>query len=148
MGNRRPADPAGEAGRATARSGSAGGGEWPTLCPGKWLHMALPAEGLSAPQHGPRLSTIVGLGRHAGTPPPRTLYSNTRTRRPRSEPDRCDHRQSIHPISRKRGAKPHPVGYDAGKKVKGVKYHILVDTFGLFLGLLLNIVVQQAGIQG
>jgi putative transposase len=35
------------------------------------------------------------------------------------------------------------VGYDAGKKVKGVKYQILVDT----LGLMLNIVVHPADIQ-
>jgi putative transposase len=35
------------------------------------------------------------------------------------------------------------MGYDAGKKVKGVKYHILVDT----LGLLLTVVVHHAGIQ-
>lgn len=35
------------------------------------------------------------------------------------------------------------MGYDAGKKIKGVKYHILVDT----LGLLLNIVVHHAGLQ-
>jgi len=38
---------------------------------------------------------------------------------------------------------PDPVGYDAGKKVKGVKYHILVDT----LGLLLNVVALPANIQ-
>jgi putative transposase len=34
-------------------------------------------------------------------------------------------------------------GYDAGKKVKGRKRHILVDT----LGLLLNVVVLPADIQ-
>ena len=36
-----------------------------------------------------------------------------------------------------------PVGSDAGKKVKGVKYHVLVDT----LGLLLKVVVHAASIQ-
>jgi transposase len=36
-----------------------------------------------------------------------------------------------------------PSGYDAGKKVKGRKRHILVDT----LGLLLNVVVHSADIQ-
>ncbi len=35
------------------------------------------------------------------------------------------------------------MGYDAGKKVKGIKHHILVDT----LGLLLDVVVHHAGIQ-
>jgi len=36
-----------------------------------------------------------------------------------------------------------PSGYDAGKKVKGRKRHILVDT----LGLLLNVVVYPADVQ-
>ena len=36
-----------------------------------------------------------------------------------------------------------PSGYDAGKKVKGKKRHILVDT----LGLPLNVVVHPANIQ-
>jgi putative transposase len=35
------------------------------------------------------------------------------------------------------------LGYDAGKKIKGRKRHILVDT----LGLLLNVVVHRADIQ-
>ena len=35
------------------------------------------------------------------------------------------------------------IRYDAGKKVKGVKYHVLVD----MLGLLLNVVVHAADIQ-
>ena len=35
------------------------------------------------------------------------------------------------------------MGYDAGKKIKGVKYYIRVDT----LGLLLNVVVHHAGLQ-
>ncbi|MFO1156140.1 MAG: IS5 family transposase [Rhodospirillales bacterium] len=43
----------------------------------------------------------------------------------------------------KGGPHPDPVGYDAGKKIKGVKYHILVDT----LGLLLSVAVHHAGIQ-
>jgi transposase len=41
---------------------------------------------------------------------------------------------------RKRGSQSDPVGFDA---VKGVKYHVLVDT----LGLLLTIVVHAANIQ-
>ncbi|XHO84322.1 IS5 family transposase (plasmid) [Azospirillum sp. A29] len=43
----------------------------------------------------------------------------------------------------KGGCAADPVGYDAGKKIKGVKYHILVDT----LGLLLNVAVHRADIQ-
>jgi transposase len=43
----------------------------------------------------------------------------------------------------KKGVQIDPVGYDAGKKTKGVKYHILVDT----LGLLLCVAVHAANIQ-
>ena len=45
--------------------------------------------------------------------------------------------------AQKRGAWLDPSGYDAGKKIKGRKRHILVDT----LGLLLSIVVHPADIQ-
>src|SRR5216683_1359293 len=44
---------------------------------------------------------------------------------------------------RKRGAFIDPHGYDAGKKIKGKKRHILVDT----LGLLLHAIVHPADIQ-
>jgi transposase len=37
----------------------------------------------------------------------------------------------------------HPQGFDAGKKVTGRKRHLLVDT----LGLLLNVVVHRADVQ-
>jgi len=43
----------------------------------------------------------------------------------------------------KRGRSIDPSGYDAGKKIKGKKRHILVDT----LGLLLHAVVHPADIQ-
>ena len=43
----------------------------------------------------------------------------------------------------KKGSGLDPSGYDAGKKIKGRKRHILVDT----LGLLLNVVVHPADIQ-
>ena len=45
--------------------------------------------------------------------------------------------------ARKKGPRIDPCGYDAGKKVKGKKRHILVDT----LGLPLNVVVHPANIQ-
>jgi hypothetical protein len=37
------------------------------------LPMALPSEGFSAAQHGPRLLRLVALRRHAGSHPSRTL---------------------------------------------------------------------------
>jgi transposase len=45
--------------------------------------------------------------------------------------------------AQKRGSSLDPSGYDAGKKVKGRKRHILVDT----LGLLLTVVVHPADVQ-
>src|SRR5262245_21922184 len=43
----------------------------------------------------------------------------------------------------KKGSWLDPSGYDAGKKIKGRKLHILVDT----LGLLLGVVVHPANVQ-
>ena len=58
---------------------------------------------------------------------------------PRDQPQRGHHRQPVGKDHGKRG----PRGYDAGKKVKGRKRHIVVDT----LGLLLAVAVHPADIQ-
>jgi len=63
--------------------------------------------------------------------------------RTRSEPDRCHHREREREGRRKRGPCIDPHGYDAGKKIKGKKRHVLVDT----LGLLLHAIVHPADIQ-
>jgi transposase len=60
-----------------------------------------------------------------------------------SEPDGLHHRQPEREERGKRGRHIDPCGYDAGKKIKGKKRHILVDT----LGLLLHAVVHPADIQ-
>ena len=57
--------------------------------------------------------------------------------------DGSDPRQPERQSGTKRGAPIDPQGYDAGKKVTGRKRHILVDT----LGLLLNVVVHRASVQ-
>src|SRR6202007_1615308 len=64
-------------------------------------------------------------------------------RRQRSEPLGRDHRQPKRQGRSKGGSALDPQGFDAGKKVTGRKRHILVDT----LGLLLNVVVHPADIQ-
>ena len=56
-----------------------------------------------------------------------------------ADPQCSDHRQSIGEDHAKRGAR----GYDGGKKIKGRKRHLLVDTMGLILHLL----VHEANIQ-
>ena len=67
----------------------------------------------------------------------------SRAGRPPGQSDCCDHRQPERQERRKRGSRIDPSGYDAGKKVKGKKRHILVDT----LGLLLSAAIQPADVQ-
>ena len=60
-----------------------------------------------------------------------------------SKPDSSDHRFAERKGAPKRGPWLDPSGYDAGKKIKGRKRHILVDT----MGLLLSVVVHPADVQ-
>jgi transposase len=62
---------------------------------------------------------------------------------PRGVSDRGDHRQPEREKRGKRGLCIDPHGYDAGKKVKGKKRHILVDT----QGLLMHALVHAADVQ-
>ena len=62
---------------------------------------------------------------------------------PRGQPDSGDHRQPERQERRKRGASIDPHGYDGGKKIKGKKRHVLVDT----LGLMLHAIVHTADLQ-
>ncbi len=66
-----------------------------------------------------------------------------RTSRARSQSDSGDHRQPKREERRKRGASIDPHGYDAGKKIKGKKRHLLVDT----QGLVLHAIVHAADMQ-
>src|SRR5258708_2817822 len=63
----------------------------------------------------------------AGTPPARAGT--------RHDPECRHHRESIGEDDRKGGPprKPPTIGYDGGKKVKGRKRHLLVETPGCFL---------------
>ena len=54
-----------------------------------------------------------------------------RNGRTRGQPNGRDHRQPEREKRRKRGASIDPPGFDAGKKIKGKKRHVLVDTAGL-----------------
>src|SRR3954467_2240308 len=62
---------------------------------------------------------------------------------PGGQPHGGDHRLPERQERRKRGASIDPPGYDAGKKIKGKKRHILVDT----TGLLMHAIVHPADIQ-
>ena len=59
------------------------------------------------------------------------------------EPDHCDHRQPDGEGRAKGGSTLDASGYDAGKKVVGRKRHVLTDTMGLLLG----VVVHPANMQ-
>ena len=52
---------------------------------------------------------------------------------PRGQSDSGDHRQPEREERRKGGRSIDPCGFDAGKKIKGKKRHLLVDTEGLLL---------------
>src|ERR1700723_1112396 len=67
----------------------------------------------------------------------------SRTRAAGSQSDCRHHRQPEREKRRKGGACIDLHGYDAGKKIKGKKRHILVDT----QGLLLQAIVHTAGMQ-
>ena len=103
---------------------------------------ALP-KGPAAEVDGTSLLHAVGLGRHARAHPPRALCGGTRPGRARGEPIGGGDRQPERQGSAKRGASLDPQGFDAGKKVTGRKRHILVDT----LGLLLSVIVHPADVQ-
>src|SRR5271154_6703510 len=66
----------------------------------------------------------------------------SRKSRARGFSDSGHHRQPEREKRRKRGAHD-PHGYDAGKKIKGKKRHILVDT----QGLLMHAIVHGAEVQ-
>jgi putative transposase len=72
------------------------------------------------------------------------LYVECRERAEReASPTACIIDSQSVKSGRKRGASIDPPGYDAGKKIKGKKRHILIDT----MGLLLHAIVHSAGIQ-
>ena len=101
------------------------------------------AQGPAAEEHGPRLPRTLELGWHVGAHPSRTVHGGARAGRPGAEPDSSHYQLADSQRLAKRGAWLDPSGYDAGKKIKGRKRHILVDT----LGLLLNVVVHPADVQ-
>src|SRR3954454_20899872 len=143
VGARRALHPASQARRPQAHGGCARGAERDPLRAGHRLPVACLAQGPAAQEHGARPSHALGLGRHAEAAAPRLVRPGPRAGRQGGEPDGGDHRQPEREGGGKRGARIDPSGYDAGKKVKGKKRHILVDT----LGLLLSAAIHPADVQ-
>ena len=75
--------------------------------------------------------------------PPHALRRGARGGGARGESDDSDHRQPDFEGGAKGGSTLDPSGYDAGKKVTGRKRHLLTDT----LGLLLAVIVHPASVQ-
>ena len=105
--------------------------------------MAGAAEGPASAFDRVRLFRSVELGWHARSHSSLALCQVSRNGGSRGKSHRRNHRQSERKRRRKRGASIDPSGYDAGKKVKGKKRHILVDTHGL----LMHAIVHPADIQ-
>ena len=143
MGTRRADDPASQARRPPAGGECPRGSERRLLCTFDRLPVAGTPEGPTAQEHSALLLYAVGLGWHVGAPPSHALCRDTRAGGARGEPDGRNYRQPERQGRSKGGSTLDPQGFDAGKKVTGRKRHILVDT----LGLLLNVVVHPANVQ-
>jgi len=143
MGYCRADDPAGAARWTQTISQRARSVEWDFLRAVDWMPVEGVAQGPAAQEHGARLSRALELGRHIGAHPSQTVRCGARAGGARAEPDNGHYRLADREGRAKRGSWLDPSGYDAGKKIKGRKRHILVDT----LGLLLNVVVHPADVQ-
>src|ERR1700719_1351119 len=135
MGDHRADDPTAAAGWSSARYGHAGGDERGSLCAAHGLSVASAAEELPAALDGLQLLLGMDALRDARSHPSHAAREGARGGRPRGEPDRRDHRHAGRQSDGKRGRHADPVGYDAGKKAKGIKRNALVDTIGLLLGI-------------
>lgn len=124
--------------RPTADRGAAGRQRVDVLHP-DGLPVAHAAQGLRPVADGPPLLPYVAPGWNLAEDSRRPPPESTPPGRSKSQSLRGDHRQPVGENRGKRGAR----GYDAGKKIKGRKRHIIVDT----LGLLLAVVVHPANIQ-
>ena len=111
---------------------------------------ALP-KGPAAEEHGLGLLLALGMGRHHRAYPPRPLCRGSRAGRARGQPDHGDHRrpkvgrrpQPNGEGGAKGGSTLDPSGYDAGKKIVGRKRHLLTDS----IGMLLAVIVHPAHVQ-
>ena len=129
--------------RRQAQGRHARGRERPDVCSLDRLPVARDPEGFAAQEHGLRLFRSLDLRRNARSHPSCALREMSRSGGARGQSDRRRHRQPEREKRGKRGRCIDPHGYDAGKKIKGKKRHILVDT----IGLLLHALVHPADIQ-
>src|SRR5216684_1205559 len=125
---------AGQAWRAAADGRYAGGARWGLPRAADRLPVAALAADVSAMADGVWIFSPPRRLRRLGRDAERVAHCRARGVGTRSQPIGGDHRQPEREDDRKRG----PRGWDGGKKVKGRKRHILVDTLGLLLAVLVN----------
>ena len=142
MGAVGAAHPAGQAWWQQADGERARGGQWPDVCSEHRLSVASDPEGLAAAKHRLRLLRPLGLGRHARRIH-YALYEKCRELAEREASPTAAIIDSQSVKSAEKGGAIDPSGYDAGKKIKGKKRHILVDT----QGLLMHAIVHAADVQ-
>jgi transposase len=140
---RGPADPCGSAWRQPPPFGRARTRRRVDVYFEHRLSVAGNPQGFAGAFDALRLFRPVELRRHAWAHSRNALWKVSRASRTRGQPDRRDHRQPERQVGGKRGLCIDPHGYDAGKKIKGKKRHILVDT----QGLLIHAIVHGADIQ-
>ena len=134
MGDHRAHDSAATAGLPASRDRHAGGDERCALRVAYGMPMAAIAESFSTAFH--RLQLFLGVDAlpRARPHPPHVACEGARGGGPRSKSQRRHHRYAgcERPKS---GSQRDPIGYDAGKKTKGIKRNVIVDTIGLLLGI-------------
>jgi hypothetical protein len=101
------------------------------------------SDGPAAPQSELCLLGAGASGRPLGADSCHTGWEVSGARRAGAESECVEYRQPEGKKRGKRGAAIDPWGFDAGKRVKGKKRHVLVDT----LGLLLHALVPPANVQ-
>lgn len=124
--------------RTSAHRGEDGCQRPDVFCPQR-LSMADAAPGLRALAHRASLLPSLAAGWNLATDSRRPPSAGAYPGRSKTHSLRGDYRQPVGQDRGKRGAR----GYDAGKKIKGRKRHLVVDT----LGLVLAVVVHAANIQ-
>jgi len=125
----------GQARRTAAQGKHAAGTQWAVLHRADGLCLADVAPRVSAQGYGVLLLQDVSPRRYVGEHSRLDTETSARETRKTAAAQRGDPRQSIGENHGKKGV---CCGYDAGKKVKGRKRHLLVDTLGLIWGLVVH----------
>ena len=129
MGAPGAADSSRETGRQTTYSEHARSAERPYLRTEDRMSVGSSAPRFSAQRHGLPLFQHLAQRWHMGTDERRLTGTTPPPIRTRSHAQRREHRQPVRQNDGKGGVR----GYDGGKRVKGRKRHLVVDTEGLVL---------------